>query len=91
MIVDLDAPVTAPEAQSYTPLKRHGVCRHTITWWRTAGHVEQIGQRGRSPLYRWGDLLRAERDTRLSGQSRRSTRCRSCERAAERERDLVSA
>jgi hypothetical protein len=84
VIVDLDAEVTAPEAQSYKPLKVHGVCRHTITWWRRAGHIAPVGKRGRSPLYRWGDLLRAERDTRMSGQSHRSSRCRSCERVSER-------
>lgn len=91
VIVNLDAQVTAREAQDYPPLAKAGVCRHTIAWWRTTARIEPAGQRGRSPLFRWGDLLRAERDTRLSGLSRRSTRCRSCERSAERERQLQPA
>lgn len=89
--MNLDAQVTAREAQDYPPLQKAGVCRHTIAWWRTVGHIAPSGKRGRSPLYRWRDVLRVERDTRLSGNSRRSPRCRSCERAAERERQLVAA
>jgi hypothetical protein len=91
VIVNLDAKVTAREAQDYPPMKAYGVCRHTIAWWRRVDHIAPIGRRGRSPLYRWGDLLQTERDTRLSGQSHRSTRCRSCERAAERGRVLIPA
>jgi hypothetical protein len=92
VIVDLDAQVSAREAAGYPPMINAGVCRHTIAWWRTAGHIEPVGQRGRSPLYRWGDVLAVERDTRLSPLGApRSSRCRSCERAAERERVLVDA
>lgn len=90
--MNLDAQVTAREAQDYPPLARAGVCRHTIAWWRSAGQIEPAGQRGRSPLYRWRDVLRVERDTRLSPRGApRTTRCRSCERAAERERVLAAA
>lgn len=53
--MDLDARVTAAEAARLL-----GVERHTIYMWKLA----RRGMRGRSPLYRWGDLLRKERDTR---------------------------
>ena len=80
-----DALVTAREAQDHPGLKRHGVCRHTIAWWRSTGKVEPLDRRGRSPLYRFGDILVVERDTRLSGTSHRTAECRSCSRAAERD------
>ena len=85
VIVDLDAQVSARQAAGYPPMIKAGVCRHTIAWWRSSGRLTPVGQRGRSPLYRWRDVLEAERDTRLSplGAPRVSS-CRSCDRAAER-------
>lgn len=79
-----DALVTAREAQDHPGLKRYGVCRHLIYVWRTAGRLVEHGKRGRSPLYRWGEILQVERDTRVSGQSHRTDGCRSCARVAER-------
>lgn len=79
-----DALVTAREAQDHPGLKRYRVCRHTIASWRATGRLEVRGKRGRSPLYRFGDVLQVERDTRVSGQSHRTDGCRSCLRVAER-------
>lgn len=82
--MNLDALVTAREAQDHPGLKAQRVCRHTIAWWRTSGRLTVKGKRGRSPLYRFGDVLQVERDTRLSGYSNRAEECRSCLRVAER-------
>lgn len=79
--MNLDALVTAREAQDYPPLKAHGVCRHLIGMWRAGGRLTVRSMRGRSPEYRFGDILRVERDTRLSGTSHRLRTCRSCERS----------
>jgi hypothetical protein len=84
VIVNLDALVSAREAAGYPPMAHNGVCRHTIGMWKTLGKLSPVGMRGRSPLYRWGDVLQVERDTRCSGNSRRSSTCRSCDRASER-------
>lgn len=87
----LDALVTAREAMDHPGLRAQRVCRHTIAWWRTSGRLTVRGKRGRSPLYRFGDLLEAERDTRLAvKRSRRSATCRSCDRAPAR-REVVAA
>lgn len=83
--LDLDALVTAPEAQVHPGLKHLRVCRHTMAWWVTVGKLKPRGRRGRSPLYRFGDLLEIERDARPVGLRRRKSECRSCLRAAERE------
>lgn len=48
------------------------VTRHAIAMWRQHGRIQPVGKRGRSPLYRFGDLLSAERETRQSGHSHRS-------------------
>lgn len=82
--MNLDAHVSAREAAGYPPMRDAGVCRHLIGMWKSRGKLTPTGQRGRSPLYRWGDVLKVERDTRQSGQSHRSTECRSCARVAER-------
>lgn len=84
VVVNLDALVTAREAQDHPGLKRYRVCRHTIASWRAAGRLTVRDMRGRSPRYRFGDIVRVERDTRLSGTSHRADSCRSCARAAER-------
>jgi hypothetical protein len=78
--VDLDALVTATEAAASPHLQ--GVCRHLIGMWKTRGKVEPRVMRGRSPLYRYGDLLMVERQTRRSGYSHRSDECSSCLRAS---------
>lgn len=87
--MNLDAQVSALDAAGW--LKAAGVCRHRVYAWRSEGRIAPVGRRGRSPLYRWGDVLRAEAETRMSGLSHRSLGCRSCERGAERERELQPA
>lgn len=77
--MNLDAQVSAREAAGYPPMVKAGVCRHLIYVWRAAGRLRPVGKRGRSPLYRWGDVLQAERDTRMSGRSHRTEGCSSCE------------
>lgn len=61
--------VTAAEAA-----KLLGIDRHLIYVWRASGKLEPAGKRGRSPLYRWCDLVQVERDTRTSGRSYRGSR-----------------
>lgn len=73
-MVNLDAQVSAREAADYPPLKSAGVTRHLIYVWRGLGKLEPVAQRGRSPLYRFGDILAVERDTRRSGASHRGRR-----------------
>lgn len=63
-----DALLTAAEASQLLP-----VSRHLIGMWKTLGHLTPAGRRGRSPLYRWGDLIRVERDMRRSPHSHRRT------------------
>ena len=76
--VNLDAYLTRWQAHKAT-----GVSRDTIGKWRARGWVGQDGQRRqlrttRQPdgtlRYRLGDLLEAERDTRMSKQSPRYAR-----------------
>src|SRR5262249_24503153 len=74
---NLDAEVTATEAAASDAL-RGNVCRHLIGMWKHKGKLTVRGMRGRSPLYRYGDILKVERDTRRSGYSHRSEECRSC-------------
>jgi DNA-binding transcriptional MerR regulator len=50
-----------------------GVSRQLINYWRASGLIVPVGHRGRSPLYRLGDILAVEADTRRSPQSRRRT------------------
>jgi DNA-binding transcriptional MerR regulator len=50
-----------------------GVSRQLINYWRASGLIQPVGHRGRSPLYRLGDILRVEADTRRSSQSRRAS------------------
>jgi hypothetical protein len=78
--VNPDALVTATEAAASPHLK--GVCRHLIGMWKTLGKLEVQGRSGRSPLFRYGDILRVERDTRNSQMSHREG-CRTCEPKAE--------
>jgi hypothetical protein len=74
VIVNLDALVTAREAEDYLALRAARVTRHLIYTWRGAGRLKTKGKRGRSPLYRFGDILLVERDTRCSGSSHRGRR-----------------
>lgn len=58
-MANLDTPVTAAEFQHLT-----GVSRHVVGMWRKRGLITAIAHRGRSPLYRYRDLLHTERNTR---------------------------
>lgn len=52
--------VTAREVELVLP----SVSRHLVYLWRDQGRLTAHGKRGRSPLYRWGDIIDVERDTR---------------------------
>ena len=75
--IDRDGLVTASTAAD-----RLGISLQVIHAWRTKGwlnpatgeriRLQDRGRRGRSRLYRWGDLCEAERTTRRSPKSRRS-------------------
>lgn len=42
------------------------VSRHLVYVWRSQGRIKAYGKRGRSPLYRWGDVVKAEAATRTA-------------------------
>ena len=42
------------------------VSRHLVYMWRSAGKLQEQGKRGRSPLYRWGDVVKLEAATRAA-------------------------
>jgi hypothetical protein len=63
-----DALVTASYAS-----KRLGVSIACICMWRNDGRIQVKGRRGRSKLYRWGDLTEVERQTRRSPYGRPRT------------------
>lgn len=63
---DLDAKLPAHLAAAMV-----GVSRQLINYWRRSGRLEPVAVDGRSPLYRLGDILDAERDMRRSPQSHR--------------------
>lgn len=65
--IDRLARVTATEASwLLADLTRSGVVRLVERY-----EVPKVGMRGRSPLYRWGDLMDAERRARATGKSTR--------------------
>jgi hypothetical protein len=70
--VDLNpaALVSALEAASQIP----GVSRQLIAMWRRNNKLKPAGKRGRSPLYRWGDIIAVEQATRASKHSTRHRR-----------------
>jgi hypothetical protein len=65
--VDMDALLPANLAAL-----RAGVSRQLFNYWRASGKIQPVDtdQRGR-PLYRHGDILTVERDTRRSPNSHR--------------------
>ena len=67
--MDLNALLYTNEAAAYFRCTTHRINR-----WRTLGHLDAAGidKQGRR-LYRFGDLLEAERKTRRSPNSRRAT------------------
>lgn len=75
--MDLDAYVTRAQAAMVT-----GVRADTIGKWHARGWTDPRGERhtlstrpadGRTLLFRLGDILTAERDTRLNPRARRRT------------------
>jgi len=67
-LYDLDARLPAHLAAAMV-----GVSRQLVNYWRRTGLLQPVGARGRSPLYRLGDILQVEAATRRSTQSRRRT------------------
>jgi hypothetical protein len=65
--MNLDALVTATEAASVMP----DVSKHLIGMWVANDKLKPRGRRGRSPLYRWGDLVAVEAQMRNSPYSHR--------------------
>jgi hypothetical protein len=64
--------VTATEASKLLP----SVSPHLVYVWRAAGKLHPRGMRGRSPLYRWSDIVAVEWQTRAAdpaGQRARRT------------------
>lgn len=70
--MNLDAHVTASEAVADPAMKAQHVTIPLICMWRKLGKLRAVGKRGRSPLYRWGDILTVEAQTRMSGKSHRN-------------------
>jgi hypothetical protein len=66
--VDLNACVTAAQGARVA-----GVSRHLVGTWVAGEKLRPVDRSGRSPLYRLGDILAVERDTRRSGYSHRRT------------------
>jgi hypothetical protein len=65
VLIDLDALVTAAEAAPPLNISIAAICM-----WRNRGKITVAGHRGRSPLYRYGDLLTVEQSTRHNGGRR---------------------
>jgi hypothetical protein len=57
---DEDRLLTAAEVETVTTIPETGkpaISRHLVYMWRAAGLLEPRGMRGRSPLYRWSDVV----------------------------------
>jgi hypothetical protein len=85
--LNLDALVTATEAAASPAL--NDICRHLIGMWKYQGKLTVRAVRGRSPLYRYGDVIEVERQTRRSGFSHREE-CKTCRDALERRVAMVA-
>ena len=68
-VIDMDALITGAQAARLA-----GVTRAAVCIWRNRGRLEVRRTRGRSPLYRLGDVLDVERETRQSGKANRGPR-----------------
>lgn len=64
---DLDAKLPAHLAAAQV-----GVSRQLVNWWRRSGKLKPAAKASRGYVYRLGDVLEVERDTRRSPNSRRS-------------------
>lgn len=49
-----------------------GVSRQLVNYWRASGLLQPVGRASRGYVYRLGDVLEAERQTRRSPNSRRA-------------------
>lgn len=65
--MDLELLVTAPEFALWTEGR---ATVKVITAWRLRGKIQVRGYRGRSPLFRFGDLLDVEKKTRRTVEHR---------------------
>lgn len=71
MDLDMDARLRASQAAGEA-----GVSKQTFNYWRREGKVKPIAHdRAGRALYRLGDVLKVERDTRQAKQSNRVVRC----------------
>lgn len=61
-----DELVTAADIARLIP----SVSRHLVYVWHRLGKLVEKERRGRSPMYRWGDVLAVERRTRLDDPAR---------------------
>lgn len=52
--------ITAAEIDRLIP----SVSRFLVGMWRRSGKLQVHGMRGRSPLYRWSEVVEVERQTR---------------------------
>jgi len=72
---DMDAMLTSPQAVAFFATKGIHISKQGIYRWRTLNHIRVKGENEQSqPLYRLGDLLAAERDTRRNPKSSRHER-----------------
>jgi hypothetical protein len=60
VLMDPEVRVTAADIAREMPT----VSRHLVYMWRSSGRLKERGKRGRSPLYRWGDVVKLEAQTR---------------------------
>ncbi len=63
---DREALVTAAQAA-----RALGVTRHVVGMWKVNGKIEPRKHKGRSPLYRFGDVIDANAEALASGYSHR--------------------
>lgn len=69
---NLDVPVPA-----WFICAQLNVSKQTVNYWVSAGKLSPVACDGRGrPLYRYGDAVEVERETRRSGKSRRGCRHR---------------
>lgn len=68
MRYDRDAEVTAAQAAAAL-----GISRQVVAMWKAKGAIVPTRHRGRSPLYRLGDIIDANAAALASGHSHRAS------------------
>lgn len=63
--------VTATEASLLLPISVQ-----LVSMWKRNGKLQPVGTRGRSPLYRFGDLVDLEKDMALAAAAANNPRAR---------------